>query len=126
MNIHPKKAPARSCIEKLQTYNWPGNVRELENVIERALIRSAASGQSPVLTFDEPVKSHDQVSPAMLKTDNEEIDTLDRIVKRHIEATLHVTDGKVKGKNGAAALLGINPSTLRNRMNKLGINYGRQ
>ncbi len=59
------------------------------------------------------------------KPDTPEIERLDDIIKQHIESALQVSNGKVKGKNGAAALLDINPSTLRNRMNKLGIDYGR-
>jgi transcriptional regulator with GAF, ATPase, and Fis domain len=47
-------------------------------------------------------------------------------MKAHIQAVLEMTGGKVQGKKGAAALLGINPSTLRNRMKKLNIPYGRK
>ncbi len=51
---------------------------------------------------------------------------LDEAVKDHIQTVLKRTGGKVQGKNGAAALLGVNPSTLRNRMRKLGIPFGRK
>jgi hydrogenase-4 transcriptional activator len=50
---------------------------------------------------------------------------LDQVISKHIQEVLSKTNGKVHGAGGAAELLGINPSTLRNRMNKLGISYGR-
>ena len=56
----------------------------------------------------------------------EETDNLDKVVSRHIRRVLLKTQGKVHGPDGAAAVLGINPSTLRNRMKKLGIDYGRK
>ena len=126
MNIHQKKLPTQSSIEKLQSYDWPGNVRELENVIERALIRSAASGLSSILIFDEPEKNNNPEIPPLIVAEKQGVESLDNIVKQHIVTALKVTGGKVKGENGAATLLGLNPSTLRNRMNKLGIDYGRQ
>lgn len=52
--------------------------------------------------------------------------TLDQLVARHIRRTLDTTEGKIHGSGGAAEILGINPSTLRNRMNKLDITYGRK
>jgi DNA-binding NtrC family response regulator len=102
-------------------YHWPGNVRELENVIERALILS--KGQA--LAFDDlaggkPDRSliHVEAQGAPLK--------LDKVTSQHIRRVLEMTKGKVHGKGGAAEVLGINPSTLRNRMNQLGIPYGRR
>jgi transcriptional regulator of acetoin/glycerol metabolism len=56
----------------------------------------------------------------------EEMETLDTVVSRHIQRMLAWTRGKVNGPHGAAALLGVNPSTLRNRMRKLGIPFGRK
>jgi transcriptional regulator with GAF, ATPase, and Fis domain len=112
---------ARGVIDRLISYHWPGNARELENVVERALILSKGGpltledllgGQSiprPLI----PVEPQDQPLP------------LDDLVSGHIRRVLEITKGKVHGKGGAAELLGINPSTLRNRMNQLGIPYGR-
>jgi transcriptional regulator with GAF, ATPase, and Fis domain len=113
---------AHGVIDRLMAYHWPGNVRELENVIERALILS--KGQP--LSFDDLAggKSNDrsliQVEPqdAPLK--------LDEVTSQHIRRVLEMTKGKVHGKGGAAEMLGINPSTLRNRMTQLGIPYGRR
>jgi transcriptional regulator with GAF, ATPase, and Fis domain len=61
-----------------------------------------------------------------LQGQDEEIDNLDEVISRHIRRTLSKAQDKVSGPDGAAALLGINPSTLRNRMKKLGIDYGRK
>ena len=53
-------------------------------------------------------------------------DNLDETITSHIKNVLVKTDGKIHGRGGAADLLGVNPNTLRNRMNKLGIQYGRR
>jgi len=109
------------AIDTLLRYQWPGNVRELENVIERALILNP----SGPLRFDhlQPIKSQ----KAMEKQNPvKEIDTLDEVNSRHIRRVLSITKGKINGTDGAAVLLGINPNTLRHRMKKLGIDYGRK
>lgn len=126
MNLWPKKVPTPETIEELKTYNWPGNVRELENAVERALIRSTALKNSTTLIFDGPMKT------SILDAAPEEVDSaleikpLDSVIRQHIESALRRSGGKVKGKKGAAALLQIHPSTLRNRMDKLRIPYGRK
>lgn len=51
---------------------------------------------------------------------------LDEVMSRHIRRVLEITGGKVGGKDGAAYLLRINPSTLRKKMRKLGIPFGRR
>jgi transcriptional regulator with GAF, ATPase, and Fis domain len=106
------------AIDPLMEYHWPGNVRELENVVERALILNP---KSP-LTF-EHMNLEQQERPLEEKGAVEISDNLDETVSRHIRRVLLKTNGKVHGPGGAAALLGINPSTLRNRMKKLGIEY---
>ncbi|MEM9388374.1 MAG: sigma 54-interacting transcriptional regulator [Pseudomonadota bacterium] len=112
------------AVDQLMAYGWPGNVRELENVIERALIVGAGRGQA--LSFDElapasPSASHDTRAPE----GGERVLTLDEVSAIHIKQVLARTGGKVHGPDGAAALLGINSSTLRYRMNKLRIPFGR-
>jgi transcriptional regulator with GAF, ATPase, and Fis domain len=116
----PPLAPG--AIDRLTAYPWPGNVRELENVIERALILSMGSP----MTFEDlsGAKTGDQFMPAAGRPD--ESLKLDEAMSRHIRRVLDMTGGKVHGKGGAAEVLGINPSTLRNRMNQLGIPYGRR
>jgi len=61
-----------------------------------------------------------------LHRQSEETDNLNEVITRHIRRILSKTKGKVHGPDGAAAFLGVNPSTLRNRMKKLGIDYGRK
>jgi transcriptional regulator with GAF, ATPase, and Fis domain len=105
----------------LMDYHWPGNVRELQNVVERALILKPTGP----LTFDHlNMIPQDDISEGREQTD--ETATLDEIVSRHIRMVLSKTNGKIHGKGGAAELLGLNASTLRNRMNKLGIEYGKK
>jgi DNA-binding NtrC family response regulator len=102
-------------------YSWPGNVRELENVIERAMILSK-TGQ---LTFDHLIPGQVKDKALPLEVQANGALKLDDVVSRHIQQVLKMTNGKVHGPGGAAELLGINPSTLRHRMNQLGISYGR-
>lgn len=125
MNFVAEKIPAPGSIESLQTYHWPGNVRELENVVERALIRSSASPEENFLQFNElnlsPVPTLSNGKPLVLKTEKTAVLKIDDAMKRHIEAVLQVTKGQISGDDGAAVLLGLPPSTLRNRMKKLGM-----
>jgi len=109
------------AIDPLMEYHWPGNVRELENVIERTLILNPTGP----LTFEYLNLKHPNKS-AELWEQGKETDNLDEITSRHIHRVLFKTKGKVNGPDGAASLLGINPSTLRNRMKKLGIVYGKK
>ncbi|MCB0636245.1 MAG: sigma 54-interacting transcriptional regulator [Lewinella sp.] len=108
------------AIDVLMDYHWPGNVRELQNIVERALILNP---QGP-LSFDRIVQpSREKNMPASPRPTT---DKLDEVIARHIKQVLSKTGGKIHGPDGAAALLGVNASTLRNRMNKLGIVYGRK
>jgi transcriptional regulator with GAF, ATPase, and Fis domain len=113
---------ARGVIDRLVAYHWPGNVRELENVIERALILSKGAP----LTFNELTGGKPEASSFIPGGTQESPLNLDELISQHIRRVLEMTKGKVHGKGGAAELLGINPSTLRNRMNQLGIPYGRR
>ncbi|OPY89846.1 MAG: Formate hydrogenlyase transcriptional activator [Syntrophaceae bacterium PtaU1.Bin231] len=106
-------------IDRFVAYHWPGNIRELENMIERALILN----QSDVLgaaAFLIPSST-----PNVRDRDNEDLLPLDDAITTHIRRALDATNGRINGPNGAAQLLCVNPNTLRNRMNKLGIEYGR-
>jgi len=96
-------------MDALRRYQWPGNVRELENVLERAVINS--SGPKLRLVDELPSK----------KTFSTSQETLETVERNHIVRILHQTQWKVSGKNGAAEILGLNRSTLRARMRKLGI-----
>jgi DNA-binding NtrC family response regulator len=106
-----EKVPQK-IMRSLQGYHWPGNVRELENVIERAVINS----QGSVLTLAETFGSPDTADLASGRPKS-----LSEIERDHILQTLEETNWRVSGAKGAAALLGINPNTLRGRMRKHGI-----
>jgi transcriptional regulator with GAF, ATPase, and Fis domain len=124
MNLghHPVLAPG--VIERLKAYEWPGNVRELENAVERALIRHLTSRPDEPLQFGEFFPASAPAAPQ--RADRiEPLATLNEAISNHIRAALRMTGGKVQGADGAAALLDVNPSTLRNRMRKLGIAFGR-
>ena len=94
----------------LQNYHWPGNVRELENVLERAVINS--SGPKLHLV-DELKKPHKDLTRSQKR--------LDEVERDYIFQVLEQTQWKVSGKNSAAEILGLDRSTLRARMRKLGI-----
>jgi transcriptional regulator with GAF, ATPase, and Fis domain len=115
----PKLVPG--AMAPMMAYAWPGNVRELENVIERALILS----KGRPLTFDNIVWPDDSKEQEELPTRKDDFSNLDHIVSRHIKHALEMTKGRIHGPAGAAHLLGLNPSTLRHRMRKLGILHGR-
>ena len=98
-----------------------GNVRELQNIVECSLILNP---RGPV-SFEHLDHKQSCKRPAETQTEEGPY-RFDDVVTAHINKMLVKTDGKVHGPNGAASLLGINASTLRNKMNKLGIRYGRK
>ena len=107
-------------IEDLLAYDWPGNIREFANVVERALILNP----SGPLTFENLDPFPGNARP---RRDAEQFEprSLDELVSEHITQTLARTRGKINGKDGAAAMMGVNPSTLRSRMQKLGLGGAR-
>jgi transcriptional regulator with GAF, ATPase, and Fis domain len=115
----PKLAPG--AMSTLLAYSWPGNVRELENVVERALILQR---ESPI-TFNDILSTEADPERKITKKRTGEFPTLDRAMAMHITQALKMTKGKIHGPDGTAELLGLNPSTLRHRMRKLGIPHGR-
>ena len=94
----------------------------MENAVERALILGKGE---PVLSMDIPT-GVGQVMPPHQVLESVKSWELDNVVSNHIIKALKKTNGKVNGKSGAARLLSINPSTLRKRMRKLGIPFGRK
>ncbi len=99
--------------EALQNHHFPGNVRELENIIARAVILS----NGPTLHVDELLSALPESGPK-----KDEPQTIESVERVHILRTLIATNWRIEGRLGAAQRLGINPSTLRSRMKKLGIN----
>ena len=113
---------AAGAIKRLEAYEWPGNVRELENAVERAMIVSGGK----ILHFDDLgfERTKGVQKETSLNTEQSSI-LLDEAISNHIITVLHQTKGKISGEDGAARILGVNPATLRNRMRKLGIPFGR-
>lgn len=107
-----------TSLEKLTTYGWPGNIRELQNVIERSVIVC----DSENLIVDESWLSSNP-------TEKHQAATLSRMPpaeeRRTIEEALAETQGRVSGPDGAAARLGIPPSTLDSKIKALGIRKNR-
>ncbi|HKR11750.1 MAG TPA: ABC transporter substrate binding protein [Pyrinomonadaceae bacterium] len=98
-----------ATMKKFQEHSWPGNVRELSNVVERALVTASGSVLHVVEQFEHPKDAPDLAM------------TLEEIERDHIIRVLDQTSWRVEGPSGAARILGLNPSTLRTRMGKLGI-----
>lgn len=102
-----------ATMERLIRYAWPGNIRELRNVLERAVILSTDN----TLRVDPgelraPARAEPAPAPAL---------SLEEVERRHILAVLEQTGGAIAGPKGAAKLLGVPPSTLRSRMERLRI-----
>jgi len=114
---------APGALERLQAYDWPGNVRELENAIEREIIIS----DGRPLTFNHLTNHHDhrRAGPESASADDSPR-RLNEVLYNHISRVLRQTNGKIDGPDGAAALLDVHPSTLRHRLRKLGIPFGRE
>ncbi len=102
---------SQRSMQRLLDYDWPGNVRELQNIVERAVV--LASG--PIVQIDESMIRTGEA------TQESALDTLENVERNHIIRALNETRWVVHGKKGAAEILGINASTLRSRMEKLGI-----
>jgi PAS domain S-box-containing protein len=100
----------KETMKALQDYPWPGNVRELESIIERAVILCPG----PILQLADKLEIS---SPPLSSV----VRTLEETERNQISKTLSETRWRIEGKDGAAAILGLNPSTLRARMHKLGI-----
>jgi formate hydrogenlyase transcriptional activator len=125
---------ASESLRRLTEYAWPGNIRELQNVIERAVVlangpvlnlgpellptapgRAAAEAASvpgaPASPFAAPASPPAAAAGHL---------SLEEVERRHILATLEECRGVIEGPGGAAAVLGLRPSTLRSRMKKIG------
>jgi transcriptional regulator with GAF, ATPase, and Fis domain len=102
----------KKALEALQEYSWPGNVRELQNVIERSLI----IGETNEFSIDKSWVANEPQSPGSAPTDQKANE------RQRIEAALAQSNGKIAGASGAAAKLGIPPSTLESKIRSLRIN----
>ena len=130
----PLAHPTEADIHIMRSYDWPGNVRELGTVIDRAAIlgngrfldiqsalgvnvdngpRNSRPSTSSTATLHSPETA----------VEKEELESLDTVIRRHIEKVLAATNARIEGPNGAAEILNINPHTLRSRMRKMGIDW---
>ncbi|MCC6681838.1 MAG: sigma 54-interacting transcriptional regulator [Phycisphaeraceae bacterium] len=117
------QSPTPGDLSLLSAYDWPGNIRELASVIDRAAI--LGDGQSLEIAKALGPVHASPVIPASTDVPSAMLITLDQVMKQHIESALAATNGRIEGPRGAAALLAINPHTLRARMRKLGISWQR-
>ncbi len=147
---------AKASLPAMYDYPWPGNIRELENLVDRALVIDSENPvqlhhhlpqlDSPdrrttddkaghsiepqkgfsVLPGQQQIDSSAGTLPQILEQAKETLPSLDEAMIEHIKLALQLANGKIHGPGGAADLLGINPNTLRKRMDRLGILYGRK
>jgi transcriptional regulator with GAF, ATPase, and Fis domain len=101
-----------ATMKALRDHSWPGNIRELANVVERAVINARGTVLS--------VSDRFEIRPAEESRANSK--SLEEVERDYILSTLDKTGWRIEGPGGAAKILGLNPSTLRTRMAKLGIN----
>ena len=116
MNKRIDKIP-KATVDALCSYSWPGNVRELENFMERSVILSSGTElQAPLGELKLTTTTTIAVPPP-----TSEPRSLEDVERQHIQEILEQTRGVIGGKGGAAEILGLPTSTLRNRMKKLGL-----
>jgi PAS domain S-box-containing protein len=131
---------SQATMDLLVSYGWPGNIRELQNIIERAAVLSQGSvlalnanllpADVSKLSVDGSADMGDHAVGSAVASKTSDASwpapptstSLEEVERRHILVVLRKTGGLVEGPNGAARILNLNPSTLRGRMKKLGIN----
>ena len=123
--VLPEASLTAEDILLLKAYPWPGNVRELGAVIDRAAILGNGKRLevAQALGAEGPLTAGRSQPPQPSPVASAEVLSLDAAMKKHIEGVLVLTHGRIEGRRGAAALLKINPHTLRARMRKLGIDW---
>ena len=102
-------------ITELSAYSWPGNIRELQNLIERAVILSRGA------VLEVPLAEIRQTANVALMNQTQGPTKLEAVEREHIMKVLREAGWVIGGNAGAAARLGLNRTTLNNRMRKLGI-----
>ena len=110
-----------AALRGLNHYPWPGNVRELENTLERSVLTSSDYQNIRVIFEGEA----GGLGPAMSVVSNEliKLETFEAMQKHYFEAVLKAAKGKISGTDGAAALSGMHPNTLRSKLDKLGVTF---
>jgi len=118
----PRPRLTQAGVETLQRYDWPGNIREMRSVIERAVIFAAGGA----LQFDLPLSDSSPNPPAPRVGDRPDQEYLtdsemQRLERENLFNVLEKAGWKIKGTDGAAELLGIKPTTLISRIEKMGL-----
>jgi transcriptional regulator with GAF, ATPase, and Fis domain len=120
------EAPSDFVLARLARYDWPGNVRELINVLERAVITTRGG----VVDLSRALPELSEAPRAAAASETAEtgdarrvltVDELRALEKENLERALRQCGGAIGGPSGAAALLGMKPSTVRSRLQALGI-----
>lgn len=117
----PPMALSLADLKKLQSYAWPGNIRELENIVERAVIVSTAGklhielpvGGTAIRPSPEAAQVSTQTAGMVITEQERRMGERDNVIN-----ALRQTQGKVAGRNGAAALLDMNPASLYSRLRR--------
>jgi transcriptional regulator with GAF, ATPase, and Fis domain len=123
--------PSPEDLRRMQAYSWPGNVRELQNVVERAVITTLdgglnldralpdSGGASLLSSASEPLNP---AGPSSTRVERiHTLQDLENLERDNLIRALESAKWKISGESGAAALLGMNPSTLRSRIKALGV-----
>jgi transcriptional regulator with PAS, ATPase and Fis domain len=108
---------SKAVLQALNEYDWPGNVRELENIIERGLIITKTTTLEMGDWLPTPIPKSAKLSSSAASNRQ----SLEEVERQHILDVLAKTNWKIRGENGAAKALDLNPTTLEARMKKLGI-----
>lgn len=109
------------AVRRLEAYNWPGNVRELENVIERGLITSTDGRLNLDRALPEATASSGTAEPEPNPDQVLTVSEMQAVERENLIRALERTGWKVSGEGGAAALLGMKPTTLASRIKALSI-----
>ncbi|MBN2056247.1 sigma-54-dependent Fis family transcriptional regulator [bacterium] len=129
----PPLSPSLEDINLLIGYNWPGNIRELAAVIDRAAIlgngdcleiaKALGVPPEPRPKQSDPRSAIPVAGTGSQAPPADRFPTLDEVIIAHIQEALERTRGRIEGPHGAAAMLAMNPHTLRSRMRKMGVRW---
>jgi len=111
----------KSQAQAIQSYEWPGNVRELKNVIERAVILTKGDTLRLDLSIPETADAASAADSFPGDADILSDSQMRQLQKQNLLRALKQTDWRVSGRNGAAELLGVKPTTLADRIKSFGL-----